>query len=329
MTILTRRRAAIATCCAPLLAASPGRRATAQQGTTYPARPITVIVPAPPGGSTDLAVRVISDHVLRDLGQPLVIDNRGGGGGLIGLRAAARAAPDGYTLVVGNPGPVAVAPHTTPDLGYDVLADFEPISMIMRLPLVLVVRNDLPVRNVQELVAHIRTNPGSVAFGTAGQGQTPHMAAELFQRVTGLDLVISPFRGSSPAVNAMLAGTVQGGFDTVGTLPYIREGRLRALAVGSRERSPLLPDVPTMTEAGFPGFVVTTWFVLMAPARTPPAIIARLNGAVTAALNEPQLRQRLATANAEAIPSTPDGAREFLRAELENWGGIVRQIGTG
>jgi tripartite-type tricarboxylate transporter receptor subunit TctC len=224
---------------------------------------------------------------------------------------------------------VAVAPHTTPDFSYDVLADFEPISVIMRLPLVLVMRNDLPARNVQELAAHIRANPGSVAFGTAGQGQTPRMAAELFQRVIGLELVISPFRGSSPAVNAMLAGTVQGDFDTVGTLPCIREGRLRALAVGSRERSPLLPDVPTLTEAGFPGFVVTTRFVLMARARTPPAIIARLNGAVTAALNEPQLRQRLATASAEAVPGRPEGAREFLHAELENWGGIVRQISTG
>ena len=293
---------------------------------TWPEKPIRVIVPSSTGGPTDVAARLLSARVLAELRQPLVADARPGAGGMIGMRLAAQAAPDGYTLVMGNPGPVAVVAHTERDVGYDVLTDFEPISMVMSFPIVLNVRNDVPAKNVSELVALMRANPASINFGSSGVGQSPHMAAELFQDLIGVKFVISPYKGAPPAVQDLLVGSIQAMFDTITGLPMVRQGRLRTLAIGSRTRSALMPNIPTMAEQGFPGFEITSWYVLLAPARTPQPIIRRLNKLVNDALNSPEVRAQLAGINAEAIPSTPEEARDFIRSELANWGSIVRRI---
>lgn len=305
-------------------AALTGGRAAAQAA--WPNRPIRVIVPSSPGGPTDVVTRLIGDHVLAELGQPLVIDNRSGGGGMIGFRLAARAEPDGYTLIMGNPGPVAIVPYTESNVGYDILRDFEPVSMVMIVPVMLVVRAEIPVRTPRELADYMRANPGAIAFGSSGPGQSPHMAAELFGKMAGVPMLISPYRGASPAVSDLLAGTIQAMFDTTTALPHTQAGRLRALAIGSRVRSTLMPDLPTMAEAGFPDFEISSWYPLFAPARTPPDIIARLNAVVVKALNDPASRTRLASMNAEAIPSTPAEARAYVEGQLTNWGNIVRRI---
>ena len=300
------------------------RGATAQGG--WPTEPIRVIVPSSPGGPTDVASRLIGDHVLADLGQPLVIDNRSGGGGMIGFRLAARAKPDGYTFIMGNPGPVAIVPYTESQVGYDILRDFEPVSMVMIVPVMLVVRTEIPVRTPRELADYMRANPGTVAFGSSGPGQSPHMAAELFGKMADVPVLISPYRGAAPAVSDLIAGTIQAMFDTTTALPHTQAGRLRALAIGSRVRSALMPELPTMAEAGFPGFEISSWYPLFAPAGTPPEIISRLNAVVVKALNDPTSRARLASMNAEAIPSTPSEARAFVEGQLVNWGNIVRRI---
>jgi tripartite-type tricarboxylate transporter receptor subunit TctC len=255
-----------------------------------------------------------------------VIDNRSGGGGMIGFRLVARAEPDGYTLIMGNPGPVAIVPYTESHVGYDILRDFEPVSMVMIVPVMLVVRAEIPVRTPRELADYMRANPGRIAFGSSGPGQSPHMAAELFGKMADVPMLISPYRGAAPAVSDLVAGTIQAMFDTTTALPHTQAGRLRALAIGSRVRSTLMPDLPTMAEAGFPGFEISSWYPLFAPAGTPPEVIARLNAVVVKALNDPASRARLASMNAEAIPSTPAEARAFVEGQLANWGGIVRRI---
>lgn len=305
-------------------AALTGRDGSAQPA--WPSRPIRVVVPSSPGGPTDVVTRLIGDHMLAETDQPLVIDNRSGGGGMIGFRLAARAEPDGYTLIMGNPGPVAIVPYTESNVGYDILRDFEPVSMVMIVPVMLVVRAEIPVRTPRELADYMRAHPGTVAFGSSGPGQSPHMAAELFGKMAGVPVLISPYRGAAPAVSDLVAGTIQAMFDTTTALPHTQAGRLRALAIGSRVRSTLMPDVPTMAEAGFPGFEISSWYPLFAPAGTPPDVIARLNAIVVAALNEPAARARLASMNAEAIPSTPAEARAYVEGQLANWGNIVRRI---
>ena len=292
----------------------------------WPNKPIRVIVPSALGGSGDVATRLISTRVLAELHQPLLADPRPGAGGMIGLRMAAQAAPDGYTFVMGNPGPVAVVQHTEPDVGYDILGDFDPVSMLMSIPIVLSVRDDVPARTLAELIALIRAKPASINFGSSGVGQSPHMAAELFQKMIGVEFVISPYKGAAPAVNDLLVGSIQAMFDSTTALPMIRQGRLRALAIAGRTRSTLMPGLPTMAEQGFPGFEISSWYVLLAPARTPQPIIRRFNKLVIDTLNAPETRLQLATINAEAIGGTPEEAREFIRSELANWGGIVRRI---
>ncbi len=294
----------------------------------WPDRPVRVIAPSAAGGPTDLASRLIGERMLQETRQSIIVDNRAGAGGMIGLRLGARATPDGYTFTMGNPGPVAVVPHIEADVGYDILTDFVAVSMVMTVPITLVVRSDLPVRSVPELVAYMRAYPGRVNFGSSGPGQSPHMAAQLLLQMTGLEAVISPYRGAPPAVNDLLVGSIQAMFDTTTSRPAIDSGRLRPLAVGSARRSALMPQVPTMAEAGFPGFEISSWYVLLAPAQTPQDIVLAMNGIVNRCLGDPTVRARLAAVNSEAIPSTAEEAANFVRSELRNWGEIVRRIGV-
>jgi tripartite-type tricarboxylate transporter receptor subunit TctC len=292
----------------------------------YPTRPIRIIVPNTAGGPTDVYARLLANQMQPILGQSVVVENRDGAGGQIASRATLAAEPDGHTLLMANTGSAAVTPTLYPNAGYSE-RDFVAISMVTRVPVLLVVRSDLGPRNVQELLALMRSNPRAVAFGSSGAGQSTHMASALFRLHAGTDTVIVATRGASQAANDIAAGTTQAMFDTSTVLPLVRAGTLRALAVGQRVRSALLPDVPTVQEAGLEGFDITSWYALVARTGTPRPIVERLNATVVEILRRPEIREQLARMNAEAAPSTAEEAQAYIRAESANWAEIVRRTG--
>jgi tripartite-type tricarboxylate transporter receptor subunit TctC len=319
MTVLPRRLLL------PLLAL-PGL-ARAQSAETWPARPVQVIVPIAAGGPTDVIGRVLAQHLPPLLtGQPFVVDNRAGAGGQIGMRLAAAAPPDGYTLLIGNTGSVAINPVYQPNAGY-AASDYAYVSMLMVAPVVLVVRADLPVRNVAELVAHIRTKGGGFDFASSGQGQSPDIATRLFLRTARLEAAIASYRGASPAVTDLLGGVVEAMFDTTTSLQHVREGRLRAIAVANPERSALLPEVPTMAEQGFPGFDVSSWYVAMMPKGTPGPVLDRLADRIAVVMRRPDVAQQLAGLNAQPLHSSPAEAQRFVTGQVEHWRGLLAGLG--
>ena len=310
------RRAAIAGALLPLAARA--------QAPEWPSRPVRFIVPYPPGGPTDIMGRIIAQAVQGPLGQPFVVENRAGANGLIGSEQAARAAPDGSTFLV-NASAHVIVPHLTPNMPIDVLADFAPVTNIAAVPLWLVVNPALPVRSVADFIAYARANPGRIAYASSSQGGAPHLAGELFKLMTGTDLVHVPYRGSGPAGQDLIAGTVQAMFDSVpASAGAVRDGRLRALAVTTRNRIALFPDLPTIAEAGVPGYEISTWYGIWAPARTPPAIINRLQQAVAAAARNPETRARFDALGAEPVADSPEDYARFVRAEFDRWGKLVR-----
>ena len=310
------RRAAIAGALLPFAARA--------QAPEWPSRPVRFIVPYPPGGPTDIMGRIIAQAVQGPLGQPFVVENRAGANGLIGSEQAARAAPDGSTFLV-NASAHVIVPHLTPNMPIDVLADFAPVTNIAAVPLWLVVNPALPVRSVAEFIAYARANPGRIAYASSSQGGAPHLAGELFKLMTGTDLVHVPYRGSGPAGQDLIAGTVQAMFDSVpASAGAVRDGRLRALAVTTRNRIAPFPDLPTIAEAGVPGYEISTWYGIWAPARTPPAIIARLQQAVATAARSPETRARFDALGAEPVADSPEDYARFVRAEYDRWGKLVR-----
>ena len=310
------RRAAIAGALLPFAARA--------QAPEWPSRPVRFIVPYPPGGPTDIMGRIIAQAVQGPLGQPFVVENRAGANGLIGSEQAARAAPDGSTFLV-NASAHVVVPHLPPNMPIDVLADFAPVTYIAAVPLWLVVNPALPVRSVAEFIAYARANPGRIAYASSSQGGAPHLAGELFKLMTGADLVHVPYRGSGPAGQDLIAGTVQAMFDSVpASAGAVRDGRLRALAVTTRNRIAPFPDLPTIAEAGVPGYEISTWYGIWAPARTPPAIIARLQQAVATAARSPETRARFDALGAEPVADSPEDYARFVRAEYDRWGKLVR-----
>ena len=310
------RRAAIAGALLPFAARA--------QAPEWPSRPVRFIVPYPPGGPTDIMGRIVAQAVQGPLGQPFVVENRAGANGLIGSEQAARAAPDGSTFLV-NASAHVIVPHLTPNMPIDVLADFAPVTNIAAVPLWLVVNPALPVRSVAEFIAYARANPGRIAYASSSQGGAPHLAGELFKLMTGTDLVHVPYRGSGPAGQDLIAGTVQAMFDSVpASAGAVRDGRLRALAVTTRNRIAPFPDLPTIAEAGVPGYEISTWYGIWAPARTPPAIIARLQQAVAAAARNPETRARFDGLGAEPVADSPEDYARFVRAEYDRWGKLVR-----
>ncbi|MCE2761174.1 MAG: tripartite tricarboxylate transporter substrate binding protein [Acetobacteraceae bacterium] len=310
------RRAAIAGALLPLAARA--------QAPEWPSRPVRFIVPYPPGGPTDIMGRIIAQAVQGPLGQPFVVENRAGANGLIGSEQAARAAPDGTTFLV-NASAHVIVPHLTPNMPIDVLADFAPVTNIAAVPLWLVVNPALPVRSVAEFIAYARANPGRIAYASSSQGGAPHLAGELFKLMTGTDLVHVPYRGSGPAGQDLIAGTVQAMFDSVpASAGAVRDGRLRALGVTTRNRIAPFPDLPTIDEAGVPGYEISTWYGIWAPARTPPAIIARLQQAVASAARNPETRARFDALGAEPVADSPEDYARFVRAEFDRWGKLVR-----
>ncbi|MBX6743377.1 MAG: tripartite tricarboxylate transporter substrate binding protein [Acetobacteraceae bacterium] len=291
-----------------------------------PSRPIRFIVPFVAGGSTDIAARIIADRMGETLGQPVVVENRGGSGGNIGGEMVARAAPDGHTILMGVTGLLTTNPHIYKSMPFDPAKDLAPVSMAYTSDMVIVVPNSLPVRTLQEFVAYAKARPGQLSFGSSGHGASTHTAAELFRLAAGIDIVHVPYRGSGAAMNDLMAGTIQMMLIQIaGAVGQIRDGQVRALAATGPRRHPLLPEIPSVGEAGWPNATATSWGCVMAPAGTPQPIIARLNQAVVEALATEAVQRRLSGAGVDGQSSTPEELASFIAAEREKWGRVVRE----
>ncbi len=297
-------------------------------GQAWPNRPFRMVVPAAAGGTIDILTRVLSVRLSEGLGQPVVIENRGGAGTNIGMDAVAKSAPDGYTLLMGGVT-VATNPSLYAKLSFDPAKDLVPVSLVVSSGNVLVVNPDLPVKSVQELVAYARARPGELNYGSPSSGSTPHLAGELFNALTGSKLVHVPYKGAALGLNDLIAGRVQLSFDNIPpAIPHIRSGKLRALAVTASRRSALLPEVPTAIEAGLAGFDVSAWFGLLAPSGTPREAIQRVHTETAKALQAPELRERLVQLGFEVIGSTPEAFGELIRNETVRWAKVIRDSGA-
>jgi tripartite-type tricarboxylate transporter receptor subunit TctC len=301
----------------------------ALQAQDYPAKPIRLIIPYTPGGTADMLARTMGQKMAASLGQQIIIDNRPGAGGNIGADLAAKAASDGYTILMGTVATHAINPNLYPTMPYDADKDFAPIVLIATLPNLLVVNPSVPAKNVQELVALAKAKPGELAFASAGNGTSQHLSGELFKKMTGVDMIHIPYKGSAPAVSDLIGGQVQLMFDNIpSSLPQVRAGKLRALAVTGPKRSPVLPDLPTLSEAGLPGFSITSWFALFAPAGTPSKILLRLNKEAGKAIASQDLRQQWLAQGIEPAGGTAEQLAEFRRIEAPKWAKIVRDTGA-
>ena len=291
----------------------------------YPDQPIRLVVPFPAGGGADNLARMIMPRVEKILGQPIVIDNRPGAGGNVGAEVVARAAPDGYMLLLANPS-LAISPLIYPKLNYRPTEDFAYVGQYGTVPNVLVVHPSIPARNVQEFIAYVKKNPGRLNYGSPGYGTSPQMSSELFKAMTDTFIVHIPFRGSGPAQAAMLGGEIQMMIDNLPPqLAHIKSGKVRALAVTSLTRSSVLPEVPTMDEAGLKGYEVTAWFGLAAPAATPRPVIMRLNEALNRAMQDPQTHDAFVSRGATIVTGTPEQFRDFIKGEMVKWEPIVKR----
>ena len=293
----------------------------------YPNRPIRLIVTVPPGGAADFIARLVGGKVSEALGQPVLVENRGGAGGTIAADAVAKAAPDGYTLLQNSITTHGVGPHLYSKLPYDPVKDFAPVSGLALLPLVMAVNADLPFRSIDDVIA--ASKKGGVNFASSGNGGAPHMAAELFNSVTGATMTHVPYKGSGPAVADLIGGRVHVMFDAPPSLiAHIRAGKLRVLAAASTQRNRLLPDVPTFAELGQPKVAVSLWYGLLAPAGTPTPVVDKLNATVMKALESPDVRERLLAQGAEPMPGSPQAFAGFMRDEMAKWAPVVKQAGV-
>jgi tripartite-type tricarboxylate transporter receptor subunit TctC len=301
----------------------------ALQAADYPEKPIRLIIPYTPGGTADMLARTLGQKLTESLGQQIIVDNRPGAGGNIGADIAAKAAPDGYTLVMGTVATHAINPSLYPNMPFNAEKDFAPIVLLGTLPNLLVVNPSLPVKNVKELIALAKAKPGELAFGSAGNGTSQHLSGELFKKMTGEDMIHVPYKGSAPAVLDLIGGQVQLMFDNLpSSLPQVKAGKLRALAVTGPRRSPALPDLPTLAESGLSGFSITSWFALYAPAGTPARILARLNKEAAKAIATKELRQQWLDQGIEPAGGTPEQLAEFRRIEAPKWEKIIRESGA-
>jgi len=295
---------------------------------SYPVKPIRLVVPFPPGGGNDTVARAIAQEASPALGQPIVVDNRPGAGGIVGAQEAARAAPDGYTLFLGGVGSHAVNPNVHPKLPYDAVKDFAPITLVASAPSVLVVHPSVPARDIAEFAAYARANPGKLNYASNGNGSSSHMAAVLYETNAGVKMTHIPYKGVGPALTDLMSGRIELMFNSiVAILPHIQAGKLRALAVTSKNRSSLLPDVPTIAESGWPEYEAGSWYGILAPAGTPPAVIDRLHAEIVKSLKSAEVGKRLAGEGAEIIGSTPQEFAAHIKAELGRMREAVRAGG--
>ena len=294
----------------------------------YPTRSIRLIVPFPPGGPNDIIAHVIGQRMSELTGQPVVVDNRGGQGGVLGTDAVAKAAPDGYTIAISSAGALAISPGME-KVAYDTLKDLAPVTLVATVPEMLVVASNVPAKNISELIALAKAQPGKLNFASSGPGSLPHLAGELLKLTAKIDIVHVPYRGAAPAVNDLLGQQVQMAFlDLPVLLPQIKAGSLRGIAVGSPQRAPTAMEVPTTAEAGMPDLRVENWYGMVAPAKTPPSIIAALNRIATEAMRDPAVKQKLASQGAELIGDSPEHFHGFIEAEIAKWAKVIKDAGV-
>jgi tripartite-type tricarboxylate transporter receptor subunit TctC len=295
----------------------------------YPAKPIRIVAPYPPGGPTDILARIIGQKMYEDWGQPVVVESKPGAGGNVGTDYVARAAPDGYTLLMGASGPLAINVTLFSKLPYDPSTDLAPVIHVASVPLVLVVHPSLPVKSLEDFIVLLKSKPGQLNYGSAGPGTVQHMTAELFKFMAKVEMVHIPYKGAAPAVADVVGGQVPIMFDSmISCIPHVKGGRLRALAITGLTRSALLPDVPTVEESGVPRFEATAWYGVVAPATVPKDIIGKLNGEMLKVLRLPDVKQRLAEMGTDFVGGSPEQFGRFIKAEITKWAKVVKESGA-
>jgi tripartite-type tricarboxylate transporter receptor subunit TctC len=294
-------------------------------GGVYPDHPVRLILPFPTGGPTDIIARIFSQRLGDALGQQVVVDNRGGASGIIACDIAAHAVPDGYTMLLGVIGTMAVQPSLTPKLPYQPLRDFAPVSLLSESPYVFALSNTVPARSVKELVALAKAKPGQLTFASGGVGTGNHLSGELFRITAGIDLVHVPYKGASQAVTDVISGQIQVWFiNLLPATPYIKANRVRALAVTSAKRAHSAPELPTVAESGYPTYETTSWHGIVVPVKTPPAIVARLNTELVKIARQPEVRELLGAQGSEVIGSTPEAFTAKIKSEAAKWAGVIK-----
>jgi tripartite-type tricarboxylate transporter receptor subunit TctC len=303
--------------------------ASGAQAQTYPNRPIRLLVGLAPGGGTDVTARIVAAKLGDLLGQQIIVENRAGSGGLIAADTAAKATADGYTLLFGAISYSAIFASLYKKLPYDPVKDFAPISLVATLPNVLVVNPSLPVKSVSDFVAYAKARPGNISYGSSGNGSSLHLSMEMLKTMAGIDVLHVPYKGGAPALADLIGGQIQVMFDNLpGQIAYIKSGRTRALAVTTAKRNAQLPDVPTMIESGVPGFEVTVWYGIFAPAGVPKAVVAKLNADLVKTLNLPDVKDRMAQQGADPAPTTPEQFAAFQKSEVAKWAQVVKTSGA-
>jgi tripartite-type tricarboxylate transporter receptor subunit TctC len=310
-------------------AASPGEKNVSEGVQTYPDRPIRLIAPFVPGGPTDIVARVVAQKMSENVKQSVVVDNRGGAAGVVGMQIAAASAPDGYTLVLGSSGNLAVNPALDPRLPYRPLTDFQPITQTTSGPQIVVVPVSLTVRSVQDLVALAKAKPGQLNYASGGSGTTTHLGVELFKIAAGVNIIHVPYKGTGQALTDVMTGQVQMMMSSaLPALPHIKAGRLRGLAVTSSRRAAVYPELPTVAESGLPGFETTSWHGMLLPAKTPKAISTRVHAELVKALNDRDVKQRFANVGMDTVANSPSEFSAYIRSESEKWAKVIRTVGV-
>ena len=319
---------ALAAACVAVLPALPV--VSTAQAQTFPSKPVTLVVPFPPGGPTDAMARTLAAEIKDHLGQPMIVENRAGAGGNIGADYVARAEADGHTLLFGTSGPLAINASLYRKINYDPVKSFTPVIQIGHLPNILVVNPAVPAKDVRELIAYAKAHPGKLSYASSGNGASSHLAGVLFNGIAGTDLQHIPYKGTGPALNDLLGGQVSMSFtDVLTALPYVKAGKLRALGIATAQRSQALPDLPTLAEQGVTGYDVSVFFGIVAPGGTPPATVAQLNKAFADALATPKVKQLFASQGLGPAPSsTPEQLGKYIGAQVTKWSSVVKQSGA-
>lgn len=291
----------------------------------FPTKPIKLIVPFPPGGPNDIIARVVASKMQELIGQPVVIDNRGGAGGVIGTDAVAKAEPDGHTIAITSAGALAISKSLQEKVPYDSLKDLKPVTLVAKVPELLVVANNVPASSMKELLALAKSRPGKMNFASTGPGSMPHLAGEMFRITAGIDIVHVPYKGAAPAVNDIIGQQVEMVFlDIPVLLPQVQSGKVKPIAIGSRERAASLPDVPTTGEVGLPQIEAENWYGMVAPAATPPSVIARLHKVTAEALKAPEVKEKLASQGAILVGNTPEEFAAYIQSEIDKWAKVAK-----
>jgi tripartite-type tricarboxylate transporter receptor subunit TctC len=301
----------------------------AVHGQVFPNKPIRLVVPFAPGGSSTIVARSVAAEMSKALGQEIYIENKGGGGGNLAMHDVARADADGYTLIIGHVGSLAMTPYITPNLGYDVNKDFAPVSLLAKVPNIFVVHADVPAKNLREFVQLAKSKPGQLYYGSAGNGSAGHLAMEYLKLVSGMDLQHVPYKGTGPNLVDLVAGRTHA--TSAGTpplMPHVKSGKLRVIAVGTPQRLAALPDIATVAEQGYPGFETSQWYGLNAPAKTPPAIVKRLADEAAKAVKSPAVIERFKADDAESVGSTPQEYASFIAKEQARWKDVIQKAGV-